>query len=117
VLINFTIPTTPWNDTFECSKFDGQKLYGLGILHNCVYVINENGSYFRHVSVNLILVFIMHVILTTKKRKSGEKPADEKEQGQRASTLLCKFTDLSRLYVVEMEKRIGLCLQHHKPFF
>lgn len=29
----------------------------------------------------------------------------------------CRFTDVSQVYVAEMEKRIGFCLQHHKTFF
>lgn len=85
-------------------------------------VIAENGSSLLQfcclvLTRSLIPVFTLHVLLTAEKGECGERPAEDKEQGQRASTRQCRFTELSRLYVVEMEKRIGLCLQHHKPFF
>lgn len=92
------------------------------IQHNSGSIIPDNGSSLLQfasliLTRRLIPAFTLHVLLTAKILESWEKPAEEKAQGQRASTLACRFTDLSRLYVVEMEKRIGLCLQHHKPFF
>lgn len=47
----------------------------------------------------------------------NEEIAESDQKRTKSFRFPCRFTDVSQVYVAEMEKRIGFCLQHHKTFF